>query len=317
MKLNTKLLASFVLWGVSVNAWGPLGHSTVAAVALQYLKPETLERTRTILCHEGLAEETLVTVANWADSYKRTREGSYSYDHHFIDAEDEPLAGNCHVDMKRDCSPKGCIVTAIANYTRRASDETLNIAQNAEALRFLTHFFGDLHQPLHAEGIKKAGNHIPVLFNGKQSNLHRAWDVDKIQALFGDYTIKKAHTWAKIISREVDRKGGIYHEKAKRWLDCQDLAHPAACALKWAKESNRLNCEFVFVKDPTGKELNDGFYPDWMLFIEQQIAQGGIRLAAWLNLMFAGSTGFDTMAAMTVMEDGASIRDNHVRDDLR
>ncbi|KAG9027182.1 hypothetical protein FRB95_008018 [Tulasnella sp. JGI-2019a] len=173
MKLNTKLLASFVLWGVSVNAWGPLGHSTVAAVALQYLKPETLERTRTILCHEGLAEETLVTVANWADSYKRTREGSYSYDHHFIDAEDEPLAGNCHVDMERDCSPKGCIVTAIANYTRRASDETLNIAQNAEALRFLTHFFGDLHQPLHAEGIKKAGNHIPVLFNGKQSNLHR------------------------------------------------------------------------------------------------------------------------------------------------
>ncbi|KAG8888953.1 hypothetical protein FRB98_006351 [Tulasnella sp. 332] len=297
MKYSRAFLAPLTIFALSAKAWGPLGHSTVAAVALQYLSSKTLDLVQKILCHEGLAEESLVTVANWADSYRRTKEGSYSYPYHFIDVEDDPLVGDCNVDMARDCSPKGCIVTAIANYTRRAANESLGLAQNAEAIRFLTHFFGDIHQPLHAEAIKRAGNNIPVLFNGQTSNLHRAWDADKIQDFFGNYTLEKSHVWAKLISREIDSEGGIYHEAARDWLACQDVGNPEACALQWAIESNRLNCEVVLATDPTNQELNGGFYPDWMLSIEKQIAKAGVRLAAWLNLIFTETVGFGSDAA--------------------
>ncbi|KAG8996182.1 hypothetical protein FRB94_008514 [Tulasnella sp. JGI-2019a] len=304
MKLTTASLALFALCSLSVNAWGPLGHSTVAAVALRYLRPEALEQTRTILSYGATEEQTLVTVANWADSYRKTKEGKYSYFYHFIDVNDEPLKGNCNVNMTRDCSKeKGCIVTAIANYTSRATDATLGTAQTAEALRFLTHLFGDIHQPLHNEGAEEGGNRIPVLFDGKPSNLHRAWDNDKIQDFFGNYTIEKAQMWAQRISREINRDGGIYHEKPEKWAFCQNLNHPTACALEWSTETNRLNCEFVYAKDPTNEELNDGFYPDWIFVIEKQVARGGVRLAAWLNLIFTGSTGFDASSALTVMDD--------------
>lgn len=99
----------------SAGAWGPLGHSTVASVALTFLKPETLHRTREILRQDNtLVDATLVSIANWADSYRKTPDGRFSYFYHFIDAEDDPASGLCQIDMTNDCPPAhGCIITAM------------------------------------------------------------------------------------------------------------------------------------------------------------------------------------------------------------
>jgi hypothetical protein len=45
-----------------------------------------------------------------------------------------------------------------------------------EALKFLVHFVGDLHMPLHLTGRDRGGNSVKVLFDGRQTNLHSAWD---------------------------------------------------------------------------------------------------------------------------------------------
>jgi hypothetical protein len=50
-------------------------------------------------------------------------------------------------------------------------------AANAEALRFMVHFVGDLHQPLHDEdNHDKGGNTRHVIFDGRPDNLHWIWD---------------------------------------------------------------------------------------------------------------------------------------------
>jgi len=45
-----------------------------------------------------------------------------------------------------------------------------------EALKFLVHFMGDLHMPLHLAGRDRGGNGIHVSFDGRTTNLHSLWD---------------------------------------------------------------------------------------------------------------------------------------------
>lgn len=113
LDISSYLLSSSIFLS-GVHAWGPLGHSTVASVALNFLKPETLHRTREILKSDASSNATLVSVANWADSYRKEPEGKFSYNFHFVDAEDDPLKGFCHIDWPKACpTSHGCIVTAM------------------------------------------------------------------------------------------------------------------------------------------------------------------------------------------------------------
>ncbi|MDP9077208.1 MAG: hypothetical protein M3O71_07285 [Bacteroidota bacterium] len=46
-----------------------------------------------------------------------------------------------------------------------------------EALKFIIHFVGDAHQPMHVSHKEdKGGNTIQVQFDGKGTNLHSFWD---------------------------------------------------------------------------------------------------------------------------------------------
>jgi hypothetical protein len=49
--------------------------------------------------------------------------------------------------------------------------------QKAAALKFIVHFVGDLHQPVHVSRAEdKGGNTIQVQFGGQGTNLHSLWD---------------------------------------------------------------------------------------------------------------------------------------------
>ncbi|KAJ2926795.1 hypothetical protein H1R20_g10312, partial [Candolleomyces eurysporus] len=52
-----------------------------------------------------------------------------------------------------------------------------------EAFKFLVHFIGDLHQPLHLTGRDRGGNGAKVCFENRQSNLHSVWDTGLLTRL--------------------------------------------------------------------------------------------------------------------------------------
>lgn len=110
---------------------------------------------------------TLEKASTWADEIKSGHKYDWAYRLHFIDgtvdSPSTPDPAGCSIDMDRDCQG-GCVVSAIRNYTGRIVNEKA-IEDKREALYFLTHFIGDIHQPLHTCGIYRGGNDFRLAMN--------------------------------------------------------------------------------------------------------------------------------------------------------
>ncbi|KIO19670.1 hypothetical protein M407DRAFT_82494 [Tulasnella calospora MUT 4182] len=272
----------------SVQAWGGLGHKTVANVALQFLQEDALAGVEAVLAADGHKESdnpSIVDVATWADAFGRKKGGTFSKKFHYINAHDDPPF-ECNVDLERDCSEKGeCIVKAIANYTQRLIRPSRNVNDTADALKFLVHFIGDITQPLHTEDKERGGNGIPVAWNGNgNKNLHSVWDTNMVKKLAGSDNEENLNAWTDIIVNEINN--GSYKPLIPEWLNCTDPRDALNCALKWATDSNSFICTYVLKNDTDGWELSGSYYRGAAPIIQQQIAKGGVRLAVWLNQLF-------------------------------
>jgi hypothetical protein len=138
----------------TVNSWGAIGHSLVAQIAQSLLTNNSQTFVRDHL--PWYTQDHLSMVASWADTivYPDTNPVDYlnwqwSKELHYVNTPD----WICNYDRNRDCdwaSGERCVDGAIQNYTRRLADTKQNDIQREEALKFLVHFIGDAHQPLHA-----------------------------------------------------------------------------------------------------------------------------------------------------------------------
>ncbi len=73
--------------------------------------------------------------------------------------------------QSRDCANNMCIYGAITNFTVQLAKQTGD--EQYVALKFATHFLGDIHQPLHCGfGSDLGGNDITGTFLGESGNLH-------------------------------------------------------------------------------------------------------------------------------------------------
>ncbi|KAG8901228.1 hypothetical protein FRB99_005469 [Tulasnella sp. 403] len=285
-----------------VFAWGPDGHAAVADIASEFLLPETQTIVKNLIETEvrymGLA---MGAVASWADDHRATKQGQYSGKLHYIDAKDNPPQ-ECGIVMERDC-PDGCVITAIANYTTRLTDPTVGPFENAEALKFLVHFIGDVHQPMHTEDKAKGGNGIMARWQGTKRNLHRrrpVWDSEILKTMVKDSGLGSTNAWASNVTQEL--RGGRLAPFVPQWISCTNPNDAINCSLEWAKESNAFACSYIFVNRIEGKELARAYYQGAKPIVEEQIARAGVRLAAWLNMIYTGKTGFEPAEAVTGAE---------------
>ncbi|MCJ1249657.1 hypothetical protein MMC30_006883 [Trapelia coarctata] len=238
------------------------------------------------------------------------------------DAHDNPPA-SCGVKYDRDCVPvHGCVVSAITNMVRissaaqdarcrsprlaallfsyptetnvgylrqtsRIGNDSLSKHQQYEALKFLLHFIGDIHQPLHTEAGERGGNGIPVLFNKKHTNLHSIWDTEMPEKhVPGPKADEKedAMKWAEQLS-------GAATQADNTTLDeCTDIQDAEGCALVWATEANTYVCSYVLkddVEGVKGKNLAGEYYDGAVPIIDHLVGKAGLRLAGWINALAA------------------------------
>jgi S1/P1 Nuclease len=151
-------------------AWGTLGHETIAWTAQSLISDTTASYVQKTL--ESTASDYMANISTWADSYRYTSAGRWTAPLHYIDANDSP-PGECDVEFDRDCGDAGCVVSAIVNYTKIVLDDGSAQDERRDAMRFIIHFVGDIHQPLHVEGVERGGNGINVTFDGDDTNLHQ------------------------------------------------------------------------------------------------------------------------------------------------
>lgn len=121
----------------------------------------------------------------------------------------------------------------------------------AQAAKFVVHFVGDIHQPLHNEDVAKGGNGIHVLWDGHELNLHHVWDSSIAERWVGGVRRKpydEAHKWASELTAKIT--DGEFKAESTKWLDGIDFEDPIGTALGWSREGNAYVCShgkaFIF-----------------------------------------------------------------------
>jgi len=180
--------------------WGCEGHRVVALIALDQLNPHARAAAAQLL--EGTPVDpalrrfcpssnlpAFVDLSTWADDIRSQRKETAGW--HFIDI---PLSAKR--DAAKDACPaaSGCVTAAIRHQLDVLRSSSATKPEQAEALMFLIHFVGDLHQPLHAaDNADRGGNCVAVaIFDKKpetsgstqsyRPNLHGVWDTDLVEA---------------------------------------------------------------------------------------------------------------------------------------
>src|SRR5260221_13398272 len=202
MRRTIVLAAGLVLFAGEPRAfaWGCEGHQAVALIAERLLNPPTLKAIEAVLAASPVdpalkpfcppvPADPIADVSTWADDYRTAVPATAGW--HFINF---PLAiGPNTASYRKYCPMGNCAIDAIvAQY--RILTTTADARMRAEALRFLVHFVGDLHQPLHtATNGDRGGNCLPVTYFGEppveddrqnfRPNLHGVWDDSTIRRL--------------------------------------------------------------------------------------------------------------------------------------
>jgi hypothetical protein len=238
----------------NVWAWGPLGHKIVGEIADRHLAPEVKIKIR-----KNFNIKKLADVANWADQVKKNRsQGAW---HYCNIAESERV-----YDRVRDCPEKTCVVEKIREFVRALEGRAVPEKTKREALMYLIHFVGDIHQPLHLGNAKdRGGNNISLSFKGRSTNLHALWDGGLIY-LAGKSLVQ----YADDLSRRV----------TARETDVWGLSN----VTEWANESRVLALDHAYVLEGPGRGvLSKSYIEKSREIIDLRLTQAGVRLAGLLN----------------------------------
>ncbi|MBT7369233.1 MAG: hypothetical protein HN816_01205, partial [Gammaproteobacteria bacterium] len=180
-RIGLVLLSLFLLTGSpATHAWGWEAHKLVCAVAEKKLTPQARKLVNRWLENAADLEGGVLSFPDaclWPDKVKYGTRKS-TYEHHFINVPDDAI----RVDLNRDCAAADCIAIGIQRSLSYLSGEASGdraATRQAAALRFLGHYIGDLHQPLHVGNASDwGGNKIRVNWLGKKTNLHALWDYE-------------------------------------------------------------------------------------------------------------------------------------------
>ncbi|KAH9477946.1 Endonuclease 3 [Psilocybe cubensis] len=121
----------------------------------------------------------MASVATWADENRKQMLWSGAM--HFVNAlEDNPPSTCAFPGPSGWAGKQGSnVLDGIKNTThllqKWVNHDESDIVAN-EALKFLIHFLGDMHQPLHLTGKHRGGNCVAVLFEEQETTLHILWD---------------------------------------------------------------------------------------------------------------------------------------------
>ncbi|GJN66284.1 hypothetical protein PLICBS_000301 [Purpureocillium lilacinum] len=239
----------------AVQTYMRLGHMSTAYLAHHFLSNSTQAYLKELLNIHENDDGYLANAALWADTIKRTKEWHFTETFHFIDAHDSPPS-SCNVNFMRDCKETGCVISALTNYTKQSLDPSLPALRHAQAAKFIIHFLGDLHQPLHNEDVARGGNGLRVKWDGEDTNLHSVWDSAIAEKLVGGVHGKPdpaAQAWANRLAVEITQ--GRFKGEKEAWLEKFDIKQPNASAMAWSKEANALICTHGKVTDSSRPKI--------------------------------------------------------------
>jgi hypothetical protein len=286
----------------STNAWWNNGHMFTARIAYDLLEenhPELLTKANGILANLGnfttleTPEHAFVECATFPDKIKHRGFGAQAH-WHFVDT---PLMAD---DFSKDINPNPWNVTwAIGQmkwdlkFATPEGHATVgaNVADTFTTsmdLRFLIHYIGDVHQPLHAtsrysaqhpEG-DRGGNSFLLEKHGSISELHALWDSivlfhkSDFSEPLSDFHWKETGEISQQLQKEFPME--------KYGADL--LSYPDV----WAQESYDIAKDFVYVGIKEGEWPSDDYLTKGQEIAKERVAKGGYRLYLTILNMWLG-----------------------------
>jgi hypothetical protein len=259
----------------------------VGEIAMLLLTPQAARQVAVLLARDRLADgrssgrTTLGEIASWADEIKDHEWSRGTRSWHF---DDVPVCGE--VDRARYCRRGNCASVQLEQHIETLASARATRRQKNEALKWVVHLVGDLHQPLHAANRHdRGGNLVPVRYFGERENppygamnLHAIWDIHLVQRL-------------------IAQRGGETAIVSLPFSDTERHRLDAGGIDDWVAESNRLAKQVVYAvlphklscagKDREVLEIDADYAERAMPVIEHQIRKAGLRLARILNQTLA------------------------------
>jgi hypothetical protein len=263
--------AAAVLVPSPALAWGKTGHRVVAAIADSQLSGLSRANIEEILG----PGESLDEAANWPDEM-RSAPGDFwqktATPWHYV-----TLNGAIYDHAPRE----GDALEALDHFSTVLKDPNASREDKQLALRFVVHLVGDLHQPLHVgKCCDKGGNDVKVTWFGKPTNLHAVWDsqlVDDEQLSFTELAAK--------LKRHISNADVIkwWDVDPRDWTsesaEIRDTLYPPPARPKKGQKVKK--------GQPLLPDLSYGYVFKFTPVMERRLSQGGVRLAAYLNALFA------------------------------
>lgn len=256
------------------QAYWEYGHETVAQIAETNMPAKTrgavqrLLRAAPLLGTPQCPLRTMKDVSVWADCIKgdRVRWG-YTNSWHYQNVDIcKPF------DLKSACADGNCVSAQIDRNVALLKKRTLPAHIRLEALAFLVHFVGDLHQPLHAgDHEDRGGNDLKASYGIMPGyNLHTVWD-----GLLADRALSAAPSIVRLFPAD---------EKA---------AMAAGTTRDWSMENWAVSRDIAYRRavdgDPCGPKpqgpvtIDEADVTASRAALRLQVERGGLRLARLLE----------------------------------
>jgi len=256
------LLALVVLLPISSDAWawGDQGHKVICEIAMRLVQPSTRAEIQKLISNDQQFD-TFSDSCIWPD-HPRQRASE-----HFVNLPRD--SDGLHSDA---CpSATACVVTAIKTDFEVLSSNNASQAQKLASLKFLGHWVGDIHQPLHVSFEDDRGGNSILVTGICGGNLHSAWDTCLVLKAVGEDVNEAATELMKTITPA----------RIESWT------HSAP--MDWANESfaiaEQARTEYCIRQggscdQPSGKVKIDAAYVTVNTpVIREQLQKAGVRLA--------------------------------------
>lgn len=267
-------------------AWGPQGHRTVGAIADRLLSPAAHAAVAQLLAGdldkmgEPSGRTTLEAVSVWADEIHGTPAARPRW--HF---DDRPVCGSA--PPARYCPDAQCNSAQLPRLIAVLADREAPYRARNEALKWVVHLVGDLHQPLHAaDNDDRGGNLVPVTLVGVRTRgrqtLHRVWDSELVTLALRTRNRQQPPPDIDTLALEAQRMAADVGQGSPE---------------SWARESNNLarnvayrypgfGCDIV----PRGIIVLDAEYQATAeQVVRERLLLAGARLATLLNQTLAAA----------------------------
>jgi hypothetical protein len=252
---------ALVIFAVALLAWGVTGHRIIGKIAENHLTPAAQAAVRDLLGDQSLAD-----IATWADEVRSQPEYRQTASWHFLNLP-LGLTYDQFENTVRNMGPDN-VYGALTSCERDLIYKGTPREKKIEDLKFIVHFVGDLHQPMHISRAEdKGGNTIQLNYEGKGTNLHSLWDTRLLEHQGLNYM------------QLTEKYDHIPDAKIKEWQNDP--------LMKWIWESYTISSQlYAEIDAMKGRAIDNSYYESHIRVNQERIEQAGIRLAAVLNEIF-------------------------------